>query len=128
MKKTLKIILICILFQSFQCSDNNESNEQIDPAILQTKREEIQNYINSFGCSETAGCDFIAYGSKPCGGPRTYLLFSKTVDREKLQKMVNEYNKMEENYNRQTGAISDCMFQLPPNEVKCINGVCTIVK
>jgi len=128
MKWFFKIIVVFVLLQSFQCSDTNEPENTITLAQLETKKQEIQNYINSFSCSESVGCGFIAFGSKPCGGPRTYLLFSNNVDRQKLKQMVNEYNEMDTSYNIKTGAVSDCMYQLPPTEVKCVNGVCMVIK
>jgi hypothetical protein len=128
MKWFFKIIVLSILLQSFQCTDVNEIPKNITAEELETKKQEIQNYINSFSCSESVGCGYIAFGSKACGGPKTYLLFSNNVDLAKLQKMVKNYNEMDELHNKQTNAISDCMYQLPPTEVKCINGVCTIVK
>ncbi len=128
MKLFFKIVVLSILLQSFQCTDTNDSSSDITLAQLETKKQEIQNYINSFSCSESAGCGFIAFGSKPCGGPRTYLLFSNSVSLVKLHEMVKTYNEMDNLHNIQTNAISDCMYALPPTEVKCVNGVCTIVK
>lgn len=128
MKWFFKILVLSILLQSFQCTDTTDPSDDITPVQLETKKQEIQNYINSFSCSESAGCGFIAFGSKPCGGPRTYLLFSNNVDLNKLQKLVKEYNEMDELNNIKTNAVSDCMYQMPPTEVKCINGVCTIIK
>ncbi len=128
MRLFFKTVAILILLQSFQCTDVNEIPKNITAEELETKKQEIQNYINSFSCSESMGCGYIAFGSKACGGPKTYLLFSNNVDLAKLQKMVKNYNELDELHNKQTNAISDCMYQLPPTEVKCINGVCTIVK
>jgi hypothetical protein len=128
MKWFFKILVLSILLQSFQCTDSNESSDLITSAQLEAKNQEIQNYINSFSCSESVGCGFIAFGSKPCGGPRTYLLFSNSINLTKLQEMVKIYNEMDELYNIQTGVVSDCMFVLPPTEVKCVNGICTIIK
>lgn len=128
MKWILKLFLLSLVIQSFQCSDTNENTNAITSEQLQAKKLEITNYTNSFSCSETIGCNFIAFGSKPCGGPRTYLLFSNSVDLVKLQEMVTKYNEMDKAYNIQTGAVSDCMVQLPPTDVKCVNGVCTIIK
>lgn len=128
MKWFLKIFALFIVLKSFQCTDSNESDKLITAEQLETKKQEIQNYINSFNCSESLGCGFIAFGSKPCGGPRTYLLFSNGVDLSKLQTMVKEYNEMDEMHNKQTNAISDCSYVSPPTEVKCINGVCAIIK
>ena len=128
MKWFFKILVLSILLQSFQCTDTTDPSDDITPLQLETKKQEIQNYINSFNCSESAGCGFIAFGSKPCGGPRTYLLFSNSVNLTKLQEMVKTYNEMDELHNIQTNAVSDCMYQMPPTEVKCVNGVCTIIK
>ena len=128
MKWFFKIVALSLILQSFQCSDSEDSSGDITAAQLETKKQEIQNYINGFSCSESVGCGFIAFGSKPCGGPRTYLLFSNSVNFTKLQEMVKIYNEMDKSYNIQTGAVSDCMFVLPPTEVKCVNGICTIIK
>lgn len=127
MKWFLKILALSFLLQSFQCTDTAAVPVIVESSQLVTKNQEIQNYINSFSCSESVGCGFIAFGSKPCGGPRSYLLFSNSVNLSKLQEMVRKYNEMDKLYNIQTNAISDCMYQSPPTEVKCVNGVCTII-
>jgi hypothetical protein len=128
MKRFFKIILLAIVLQSFQCSDSNESDDSIIASQLETKKQEIQSYVNSFSCSESLGCGFIAFGSKPCGGPGSYLVFPNSVNLPKLQEMVKAYNEMNRLYNIQTNAVSDCMVVAPPTEVKCVNGVCTIIK
>jgi hypothetical protein len=128
MKWFFKIVLLSILLQSFQCTDTNESSSEITSSQLEIKKQEIQNYINSFNCSESVGCGFIAFGSKPCGGPWTYLVFSNSINLTKLQEMVVDYNEMNRLYNIQTNAISDCMAVVPPTEVKCVKGICTIIK
>jgi hypothetical protein len=128
MKWFFKILVLSILLQSFQCTDTNESSDLITSAQLETKKQEIQKYINSFSCSESVGCSFIAFGSKPCGGPWSYLVFSNSVNLTKVQEMVKDYNELNRLFNIQTNAISDCSLPLPPTEVKCVNGVCTIIK
>jgi len=128
MKRFFKIVLLAIVLQSFQCSDSNEADDSITASQLETKKQEIQNYINSFSCSESLGCGFIALGAKPCGGPWSYLVFPNSVNLPKLQEMVKAYNEMNRLYNIQTNAVSDCMVVAPPTEVKCVNGVCTIIK
>jgi len=127
MKWFFKIVALSLLLQSFQCTDSNDSSDLINSTQLETKKQEIQNYINSFSCSESVGCNYIAFGSKPCGGPLSYLVFSNSVNLNKLQEMVKNYNEMNKQYNIQTNAISDCMVVLPPTEIKCVNGVCTII-
>ena len=127
MKWILKLIVLSLFLQSFQCSESNEVANGITSLQLETKKQEINNYINSFSCSESDGCSYIAFGTKPCGGPWSYLLFSDAVDIVKLQEMVKNYNEINEQYNLQTNAVSDCMYVMPPTEVKCVNGVCTVI-
>ena len=128
MKWFLKILALSLMLQSFQCTETNDSSDNITSAQLETKKQEIQNYINGFSCSESVGCGFIAFGTKPCGGPWSYLVFSNNVNLTKLQEMVKDYNEMNQLFNIQTKAMSDCSVPSPPTEVKCVNGICTIIK
>jgi hypothetical protein len=127
MKWSFKFLVLLLLFQSIQCADTNDMSGNVTLEQLEVKNQEILTYINSFSCSESVGCHYIAFGSKPCGGPRKYLVFSNNVDLAHLQEMVSSYNELDNLRNIQTNAISDCSVALPPNEVKCVNGVCTVV-
>ena len=127
MKWILKISLILLMLQNFQGCDSVEKTNTITHEQLEQKSQEIVNYINSFTCSETIGCSYIAFGSKPCGGPRIYLVFPNSIDVKILKDMVTKYNEMDRLNNIQTGAVSDCAVVLPPNEIRCVNGICTIL-
>ena len=127
MKTIIKIALFCFIALSLQCTSNRSDSDAISLEQLTTKKLAIQNYISTFPCSESLGCNYIAFGSKPCGGPRTYLVFSNSINLTQLQEMVTEYNEMDHLRNVQTNAISDCSAPLPPNEIGCVNGVCTII-
>ena len=124
MKTKLLLVLCSFMLLSMQCDDENDV---ISQEILDNKKQEIVNYINSFSCSEDSNCNYIAFGAKPCGGPREYLAFSSNVDVSELQIMVDQYYTMDNDYNVQTGAASDCAIVGPPTNVDCINGVCTII-
>lgn len=127
-------ILLLALF-SIQCSkSNSKSNPKSDSKLpskviteseLNTKKIEIVNFINSLDCS--GSCNFIAFGSKACGGPKEYLLFSSKINQPQLEKMVAEYNEMERQFNIQTNAVSDCAMLMPPNKIECVNGKCVII-
>lgn len=127
--KTLLAILI-MTFPLFigQCSGSNDEPEaKVTFDELSQKEKEINDYITSNKCSPD-GCGFMAFGSKPCGGPWKYIVFPNSIDKEKLTKMVDAYNELQHQYNLETNAVSDCMAVMPPAEVGCVNGVCTIVK
>ena len=104
MKKILKIAVLFLLCQSFQCSKSDPDNPLTNPsqktADLVAKKQQILDYINSFPCS-TSGCNTIAFGDKPCGGSREYLVFSNDVNLATLQQMVTDYNEMDKQNNLQ---------------------------
>ena len=118
--------MLALILQSFQCEDDVLPTT-ITPEQLDAKKTEITNYINGFSCDNSSGCNSIAFGAKPCGGPREYLVFSNEVDLPTLQQMVNDYNSLDDAYNIQTGAVSDCEVVAPPTNIGCVDGVCTIV-
>ena len=124
MKYLIRIALLFVLLASFQC---DEEDNRTTPEILAEKKQKILNYIQSFSCANATGCLSIAFGAKPCGGPREFLVYPNTVDQTTLEIMVNEYYEMDHRHNIETGAVSDCMVVSPPNNVNCINGVCTII-
>jgi hypothetical protein len=93
---------------------------------LSQKEKEINDFITANKCSPD-GCGYMAFGSKPCGGPWKYIVFPNSIDKDKLTKMVDAYNELQHQYNLETNAVSDCMAVMPPTEVVCVNGVCTIV-
>jgi hypothetical protein len=129
MKHIIKLFAIVLLFQSFQCEKDEEKNNQTTKQVQLTQEKQIiLDYIASFECDASIGCDFLAFGSKPCGGPWGYLVFSNAVDITYLTNKINNYNELEHQYNIETGAISDCMAVSPPEEVGCVNGVCDIIQ
>lgn len=125
MKTKLLLVVCSFLFLSMQCDDDNDSG--ITPEMLNNKKQEIISYINSFNCTESSNCNYIAFGAKPCGGPREFLTFPSSVNLPTLQTMVNEYYEMDNAYNIQTGAVSDCAIVNPPSTMDCVNGNCIII-
>lgn len=127
MKFTIKIILLAFILQSMQCEKDNIIYNDITQEQLNTKKQEILNYISTFSCTQASVCNSIAFGAKPCGGPREFLVYPYTVNQTTLETLVNEYYEMDNTYNIQTGASSDCMVIVAPNTIGCVNGVCTIL-
>ena len=129
MRKFLKLFAIVLLFQSFQCDDDdNQTDQSFDLVSLQQERQTILDYIATFTCDENATCSSIAFGSKACGGPQEFLVFPSTINLEYLTEQVNNYNALENSYNLTYNIVSDCMAVSPPENIDCINGICTIVQ
>lgn len=125
----MKLILLLLLFTGSVAScEQVVEDQEITAKNLEKKLAEIHSIINAESCSETGECSFMAYGSKACGGPQGYLLFSNQIDVEALTKMVEEYNKAEDAYNKKFGIISDCLYATPPEKLECVNGKCVQVE
>lgn len=115
---------IALLAIVFSCTNNTESSKEEDLVELTALQEEIEKLVDSGVCSENFDCEYIAFGSKACGGPKTYLVFSTSIDVELLEQKVATYNALENSFNKKWGVGSDCYFVTPPPEVKCIDGAC----
>lgn len=118
------IVLLAIVFG---CTSTTELGKEDDLAELNNLKEEIELLVDSGICSENSDCESIAFGSKACGGPKTYLAFSSSINVELLQQKVATYNALENSFNKKWGIISDCSVVMPPASVQCINGKCTAV-
>lgn len=126
MKSILKLFVLALLLQSFQCND--DSQDPITEEQLNLMKQEIVDYIDSFECENSENCNAIALGVKPCGGPTEFLTFPSSVDLNELESMIEMYNQVNTEYNIQTNAVSDCTVVLPPQTMECDNGSCVIVE
>ena len=60
-------------------------------------------------------CRTAPVGSRPCGGPRTYLVYcAATTDSAALFAKLAELARAEEAFNRANGMASTCEFREPP--------------
>lgn len=116
---------IALLAIVFGCTNNTEFTKEEDLAELAALQEEIELLVDSGVCSENSDCEYIAFGSKACGGPKTYLAFSSSINVELLQQKVATYNALDNAFNQKWGIASDCYYVTPPPEVRCVDGKCT---
>ncbi len=121
--------MLCFSLVAFQCEDNDDviSSKEEDLSQLTTLKTEIENLANSSRCNEAATCKFIAFGSKPCGGPWSYLIYSTAINEEQLKSLVETYNEKEANFNKKWGIVSDCALAQQPSSIKCENNTCVAV-
>jgi hypothetical protein len=99
-----------------------------DPVYYKSQMDQLSQQISlitRLNCNTFQDCDQIAMGHKACGGPQTYLVYSKfSTSAESLQKLVNAYTQTERTYNEQAGVVSNCMMVMPFTRFECINGQC----
>jgi len=128
MKKTLlTFFTIGVLFTVFQCEDDSKLTQEQERKELLTLKQTIEDLASQSVCNENTECKFIAFGSKPCGGPWSYLIYSTSIDENKIETLVAEYNQKEAAFNIKYTIFSDCMYVNPPASIKCENNTCVPV-
>jgi cell division protein FtsB len=74
--------------------------------------------------TQVTQCRTIAFGSKPCGGPRSYRVYSVAeTDEARLASLVQRYNALEAKINRRQGRYSDC-WAVPRPDTALVDGQC----
>jgi hypothetical protein len=93
-------------------------------AELKQLKENFAALIADKTCDNSSQCRVIAVGSRACGGPSSYAVFSsKMANKNKVNTLADKVTKYESQYNAQTGRMSICQHLVAPS-TQCINNVC----
>ena len=128
--KTIITFLLSSLFivlSANKCDNQDTMTCEEMRDQLNEMKTNIQNLADTSICNATFECRSIALGSKPCGGPWGYLVYSTSIDTLKLSKLVATYNQHEKLMNTECGLISDCSFVSPPQQLECKNNRCIAI-
>jgi hypothetical protein len=94
-----------------------------DGAVRRLERE-ARALATVEGCGQADQCRTAPLGSRPCGGPRAYLVYCPLkTDSAALFRKLEELARAEEAYNRKAGMVSTCEFRMPPT-VDAVGGRC----
>lgn len=115
---------ICLVLMSFQCDDDTNLTQEKEALELNTLKQTIDDLASQSVCNESSECNFVAFGSKPCGGPWSYLIYSTSMDEDSLLLLVEQYNQKQDAFNKKWGLVSDCAAVLPPTSMTCENNTC----
>lgn len=86
---------------------------------LQRHYKEIVAMADNKHCNNPNEFTFAPFGSKACGGPQTYIIYSKNIDTKKFLEKLAQYNMAEASYNQRWDITSDCMMAPVPSGIKC---------
>ena len=85
-----------------------------DTGRIARLEREARALARAEGCS-AAQCRTAPVGSRPCGGPREYLVYcAATTDSAALFAKLAELARAEEAFNTANGMMSTCEFRTPP--------------
>ena len=125
LKQTFVLLSFSFFFVAMQCDkDNTPLTYEEDRAELNIYKTTIEDLAATSICEENTECLFIGFGSKPCGGPWTYLIYTNSINVDQLLLWVNDYNQLEQELNEKWDIISDCSIASPPLGFECIDNTC----
>ncbi len=99
------------------------TNKQQDQQLLNQLWDDIAALSGSSNCQRSSGWGITPVGSKPCGGPWTYLAYWLETDVDCLMKKIKYYNQQQSIYNTKYGVGSDCSVPPVPKAVSCESGL-----
>jgi hypothetical protein len=123
------IILLSASFLFYGCSmpdDDVELNQEDDLVMLQELFTEFSAIANE-PCTDAEAWEFVAYGSKACGGPQGYIAYPTTIDVENFLILVENYTAEEALYNSNYDIVSTCDFTISPIDVVCEDEVAVLI-
>ncbi len=124
----MKFLFIFLTFLAVDCSNKDIiADQDLEKKALEKLALEIKSMADKSLCSDKYVCDYIGFGSKPCGGNWEYLVYSSSIDVNGFLKKVKLYNELEKQYNTKYGIASDCMMAMPPDSTTCEDGKCKAV-
>lgn len=125
----LKLGVLVLLLTTFQCNNDDSISLTCEERVTQLDKMKvaIETLANTSVCNENFECRYMAYGSKPCGGPWGYLVYSTSIDTLKLAQLVEEYDKFEDVLNKECERFSDCAMVNPPQRLECENNKCIAI-
>lgn len=75
----------------------------------------------------TGNWDFIAIGSKPCGGPEKYIPYSLEINTSDFFTKINLYTTKQMEFNEKWKISSTCDVTPKPQSVDCVDGIATLI-
>ncbi len=129
LKELVHLLRIGKVYLSQIVSDNGSDNGVLRSKSeffedLNRKESLIKALVANKSCDSNEQCQEIAYGSKPCGGPWSYLIYStNNTNQATLTSEVTAFNELQRLQNEKEGAVSDCSVVVPSFPV-CSNSLC----
>ena len=107
-------------------SDQKAADFTESQTRLEQLGQEIKREIGVPKASKASQCKLIALGSKPCGGPWSYEVYSTETSNDfRLKGLVSRYNNLERTLNEEQKILSTCDFVQKP-QVTFSQGICRI--
>ncbi|WP_171034724.1 hypothetical protein [Pseudoalteromonas sp. S4741] len=91
---------------------------------IKTAKNKLNNLIADKQCSTSSQCKVSAVGSRACGGPSDYIVYStQSAPQEQVSALSDTITQLESTYNVQKGMMSICQHLTAPS-TQCVENKC----
>ncbi|MBH0058045.1 hypothetical protein I6F65_13855 [Pseudoalteromonas sp. SWXJZ94C] len=91
---------------------------------IKTTKSELNTLITDTQCDTNTQCKVSPVGSRACGGPSSYIVYStKTTTEKEVSALSKKITMLESNYNEQKGMMSTCQHLTAPS-TQCVENKC----
>ena len=117
-------ILITLCLGLLGCAQKDSTITSAGCPSSTSLNDEIQKLVSDKSCTNAQDCSHKAYGYKACGGPSTFLIYSKkNVNEADLTQKVDNYNSVVEKCVKESGLSGECSVPNVPT-LACNAGAC----
>lgn len=91
---------------------------------IKTAKSKLNNLIANKQCTTNSQCKVSAVGSRACGGPSDYIVYStQSASEKQVSALSDTITLLESTYNAQTGSMSICQHLTAPS-TQCVENKC----
>ena len=103
---------------------SNSSLKAVSVEDITTAKTQLNTLIADTSCDTSMQCKVIAVGSRACGGPSSFEVYStKTAKDEQVKTLSKTITELESNFNAQKGMMSICQHLTTPS-TQCVENKC----
>ncbi len=104
------------------------SEKEVSVNDIKTAKKELNALIANTQCDTSAQCKVMPVGSKACGGPSDYVVYStKAANEGQVSSLAKQITALEKAYNTQNEMMSTCQHLTAPS-TQCVENKCVKLK
>lgn len=111
------LLLVCLLFAC-----NKEKTQEDENIEIEELASRIMKMTEGIACNNSSDWSYTSFGSKPCGGPSSYIAYPNSINRVEFLALVEQYKQATEASNQNWGLVSDCAIIPAPKNIVCEAG------
>ena len=115
-----KVLIVSLIFLLSSCEPASVKKDDLTEKTSAQLIQDI-NAQTMGACTQNSDCFSAGSGSKSCGGPESYIVFSKLDSIPNIFTLLDAYNQKRKAEN--AGKLGTCEYMLPPS-VTCVKNKC----